>query len=236
MPDRFIEHSLRAFSDDLSSDAPVPGGGSAAAYAGVMGAALAAMVARISMKKDRSEALEAYIEETDNLRSDFLRLVEDDSAAYARVAEAMKLPRKTDEEKKERQERMQAALLAASRVPLEVAETARRLLDACERGVASASPMTASDIGVGALMAETALRGAALNVMINLASIKDPAQVKAISEHLDRAVDGSDEQRRRITDFVESRIARQDRAAPSPQAPRRQATRERARGQPGRAA
>ena len=126
MPDRFIEHSLRAFSDDLSSDAPVPGGGSAAAYAGVMGAALAAMVARISMKKDRSEALEAYIEETDNLRSDFLRLVEDDSAAYARVAEAMKLPRKTDEEKKERQERMQAALLAASRVPLEVAETARR--------------------------------------------------------------------------------------------------------------
>src|SRR5437763_1922096 len=75
-------------------------------------------------------------------------------------------------------------------------------------GVASASPMTASDIGVGALMAETALHGAALNVMINLASIKDPAQVKAISEHLDRAVDGSDEQRRRIIDFVESRIAR----------------------------
>jgi formiminotetrahydrofolate cyclodeaminase len=134
--------------------------------------------------------------------------VDDDSAAYARVADAMKLPRKTDEEKKERQERMQAALLAASRVPLEVAETARRLLGACERGVARASPMTASDIGVGALMAETALRGAALNVMINLASIKDPAQVKAISEHLDRAVDGGDEQRRRITDFVESRIAR----------------------------
>jgi formiminotetrahydrofolate cyclodeaminase len=208
MPDRFIERSLRDFTDDLSSDEPVPGGGSAAAYAGAMGAALAGMVARISMKKQRSEELEAYIEETDNLRSDFLRLVEDDSAAYSRVAAAMKLPRKTDEEKKERQDRMQAALLAASRVPLEVAETARRLLDACERGVASASPMTASDIGVGALMAETALRGAALNVMINLASIKDPAQVKVISEHLDRAVDGSDEQRRRITDFVESRIAR----------------------------
>src|SRR5437899_1961209 len=172
------------------------------------GAALAAMVARISFKKDKSEELKSYIEETDNLRADFLRLVDDDSAAYARVAEAMKLPRKTEEEKKERQERMQAALLAASRVPLEVAETARRLLDACERGVASASPMTASDIGVGALMAETALRGAALNVMINLASVKDAAQVKAISEHLDRAVDGSDEQRRRITDFVESRIAR----------------------------
>src|SRR2546425_10732234 len=202
MSDRLIERSLRVFSDDLSSDAPVPGGGSAAAYAGAMGAGLAAMVARISIKKEKSEALESFVEETDNLRSDFLRLVDDDSAAYARVAEAMKLPRKTDEQKQERQERMQAALLAASRVPLEVAETARRLLDACERGVARSSPMTASDIGVGALMAETALRGAALNVMINLASVKDPAQVKALSEDLDRAIEGADEQRKRITDFV----------------------------------
>jgi formiminotetrahydrofolate cyclodeaminase len=208
MPDRLIERTLRAFSDDLSADTPVPGGGSAAAYAGAMGAALAAMVARISLKKAKSEQLESFVEETDNLRTDFLRLVDDDSAAYARVAEALKLPRNSEEEKRRRQERLQAALLAASRVPLEVAETARRLLDACERGIASSSPMTASDIGVGALMAETALRGAALNVMINLASVKDPAQVKVLSEHLDRALDGSDEQRRRITDFVESRIAR----------------------------
>ncbi|HEY7623931.1 MAG TPA: cyclodeaminase/cyclohydrolase family protein [Candidatus Limnocylindria bacterium] len=208
MADRLIERTLRAFSDDLSADSPVPGGGSAAAYAGAMGAGLAAMVARISLKKQSSAELSAFVEEADNLRADFLRLVDDDSAAYARVAEAMKLPRKTDDEKKTRQERMQAALLAASRVPLEVAETARRLLHACERGVLHASPMTASDIGVGALMAETALRGAALNVMINLASVKDAAQVKALSEHLDRAVDGSDEQRKRITDVVESRIAR----------------------------
>jgi glutamate formiminotransferase / formiminotetrahydrofolate cyclodeaminase len=208
MPDRLIERTLRAFSDELSADTPVPGGGSAAAYAGAMGAALAAMVARIAAKKDEAEELRAFIEETENLRADFLRLVDDDSAAYARVAEAMKLPRATDAEKTQRRERLQAALLAASRVPLEVAKTSRRLLDACERGVAVASPMTASDIGVGALMGEAALRGAALNVMINLASVKDAAQVKALSEDLDRALDGTDEQRRRITDFVESRIAR----------------------------
>jgi len=208
MPDRLIERTLRAFSDELSSDAPVPGGGSAAAYAGAMGAALAAMVARIAANKNGSDALRAFVEEVDNLRADFLRLVDDDSAAYARVAEAMKLPRRTEEEKRARQERLQAALLAASRVPLEVAKTSRRLLEACERGIARSSPMTASDIGVGALMAEAALRGAALNVMINLASVKDPAQVKALSEDLDRAIDGADEQRKRITDFVESRIAR----------------------------
>ena len=208
MPDRLIERTLRAFSDELSADTPVPGGGSAAAYAGAMGAALAAMVARITVKKESSEALRAFAEEMDGLRAEFLRFVDEDSAAYARVAAAMKLPRKTEEEKAARQEAIQGALLGASRVPLEVARTARRLLDACERAVESASPMTASDVGVGALMAEAALRGAALNVMINLASIKDPAQVKVLSEDLDRVLEGAEEQRKRITDFVESRIAR----------------------------
>lgn len=208
MNERLVERTLRAFSDDLASDAPVPGGGSAAAYAGAMGAALAAMVARITAKKEGSSDSPDFIGEMDRLRGELLRLVDADSAAYARVAEAMRLPRKTEEEKRARTDRLQAALVTASEVPLEVAKTARRLLEACERSVASASPMTASDIGVGALLAETALRGAALNVMINLASIKDPAQVKVLSEDLDRTLDGSEEQRKRITDFVESRIAR----------------------------
>src|SRR5438128_5921041 len=146
MPDRLIERTLRAFSDELSSDAPVPGGGSAAAYAGAMGAALAAMVARIAANKNGSDALRAFVEEVDNLRADFLRLVDDDSAAYARVAEAMKLPKATDAQKQERAERLQSALLAASRVPLEVAKTARRLLEACERGASKASGATVSDI------------------------------------------------------------------------------------------
>ena len=208
MTERLVERTLRAFSDDLASSAAVPGGGSAAAYAGAMGAALAAMVGRIAERKETSEATAALIAEADNLRSDFVRLVDDDSAAYARVREAMKLPKTNDDEKRARTERLQAALLAASRVPLEIAKTSRRLLDLCERTVERAATATVSDIGVGAFLAETALRGAALNVMINLASIKDAAQVKALSEDLDHAVDGADAQRKRITDFVESRIAR----------------------------
>jgi glutamate formiminotransferase/formiminotetrahydrofolate cyclodeaminase len=208
MNERLVERTLRAFSDDLASSAAVPGGGSAAAYAGAMGAALAAMVGRIAERKEKSEATTALISEADNLRADFLRLVDDDSAAYARVSEATKMPKATDDDKKARKERMQSALLAASRVPLEVAKTSRRLLDLCERTVERAATATVSDIGVGALMAEAALEGAALNVMINLASLTDAAQVKALSEDLDRAVDGADAQRKRITDFVESRIAR----------------------------
>jgi glutamate formiminotransferase/formiminotetrahydrofolate cyclodeaminase len=209
MPQPLVDRTLRAFTEDLASDAPVPGGGSAAAYAAALGAGLAAMVARIATKKSPDDAtLRDQITELDNLRSDFLRLVDDDSAAYARVAEAMKLPKATDDEKKARSERLQVALLAASRVPLEVARTSRRLLDACERGLAKAPPAAISDIGVGALLAEAALRGAAMNVMINLASVKDAGQVKALSEDLDRALDGADALRKRITDFVESRIAR----------------------------
>ena len=199
---------MRAFSDDLASSAAVPGGGSAAAYAGAMGAALAAMVGRIADRKETSEATTTLIAEADNLRADFIRLVDDDSAAYARVAEAMKLPKTNDDEKRARTERLQSALLAASRVPLEIAKTSRRLLDLCERTVERAASATVSDVGVGAFLAETALHGAALNVMINLASVKDAAQVKALSEDLDRAVDGADAQRKRISDFVESRIAR----------------------------
>ena len=203
-----VDLTLRAFSDDLASDAAVPGGGSAAAYAGALGAALAAMVARIAAKKKPDAGLGDYIAEVDHLRSDFLRLVDDDSAAYGRVAQAMKLPRSTDEEKKARTERLQAALLAASRVPLEVAKTSRRLLEACERGMPTAPDAAVSDIGVAALLSEAALRGAAMNVMINLSSVKDPGQVKALSEDLDRAIEGADAQRQRITDFVETRIAR----------------------------
>jgi len=208
MAERLVDLTLRAFTDDLASDAPVPGGGSAAAYSGALGAALAAMVARIATKKSDDPTLREYIAEMDNLRADFLRLVDDDSAAYARVADAMKLPKATDDEKKTRGERLQSSLLAASRVPLELAKTSRRLLDACERGLEKAPAAAVSDIGVGALMAEAALRGAAMNVMINLASVKDRAQVKALSEDLDRALEGADAQRRKITDFVESRIAR----------------------------
>ena len=203
-----MDRTLRAFSGDLASDAPVPGGGSAAAYAAALGAGLAAMVARIAVKKAPDDtALRDYIAEVDDLRARLLRLVDDDSAAYARVAEAMKLPKATDEEKKARSERLQTALLAASRVPLEVAQTSRRLLDLCDRGLAKAPSAAVSDLGVGALLADAALKGAAMNVMINLASLKDHGQLKALSEDLDRALEGADAERKKITDVVESRIA-----------------------------
>src|SRR5258708_25332232 len=105
MNDRLVERTLRAFSDDLASAAAVPGGGSAAAYAGAMGAGLTAMVGRIAEKKTKSEATSALIAEADNLRADFLRLVAADSAAYAPAAQAMKMPKATHQDHKNRARR-----------------------------------------------------------------------------------------------------------------------------------
>lgn len=202
-----VRRDLRSYTEALASADPAPGGGSAAAYAGALAAALVEMVGRIASKKGPG-AHDAFIAEASVIRDECLRLVDDDADAFATVSAAMKLPRGTDEERALRTERLQHALVAASRVPLAIASAARRALHLCERGLETASTGTISDIGVGALLAEAALRGAALNVMINLAWLRDATQVKALSEELDRVVDGSEAQRKLILQTVESRIAR----------------------------
>ena len=204
------ERSLSEFADLIASTAPTPGGGSAAAYAGALGASLVGLVGRIALRHDsaREQAVGELVEEADTLRRHFLRLVEDDSAAFERVSAAMRLPKATAEEHGTRSEALQAALLGASRVPLETAKIARRLLNLCERVVDHATSAAVSDAGVGALFADTALRGAALNVMINIAALKDAGQVKALSEELDQALEGTEAVRRGVIDRVEARIAR----------------------------
>ncbi|TMD62263.1 MAG: cyclodeaminase/cyclohydrolase family protein [Chloroflexi bacterium] len=208
MQTRLTDLSLRDFAERLGSADPTPGGGSAAAYAGALGAALAGMVGRIALKRETNAALTDIVDEADGLRAHFIQLVQDDSAAFDRVTAALSLPKRTTEEKSTRKEALQAALLAAARVPLDAAKAGRRLLALCERLLEHATATAISDAGVAALLAETALRGAALNVMINLASLADATHVKALSEELDRAVDGADALRATVVERVEAKIAR----------------------------
>ncbi len=208
MSARLRDLTLREFADRLGSSDPTPGGGSASAYAGALGASLASMVGRIALRRAERPGVEALVEEADGLRAHFLQLVHDDAAAYERVAAALKLPKADAREKTARMEALQSALLGASRVPLEAAKSARRLLQLCDRLLEHATPAAVSDAGVGALLAETAIRGASLNVMINLASLTDATQVKALSEELDRAVDGAEALRASVIERVEARIAR----------------------------
>ncbi len=207
MKDRSIERTLRAFSEDLASERAVPGGGSAAAYAGALGAALVAMVGRIAARKEAGR-MAGIVPEADELRAALLRLVDDDASAFAQVTLAMKLPRTTNEERRQRMETMQAALLEAARVPLETARISRKVLESCERGIGIATDATVSDLGVAALIAYAALEGAALNVRINLASIKDPERVATLAADLDDVLDGASNQRDRVTEVVDARIAR----------------------------
>src|SRR5438067_3519202 len=154
MQTRLTDLSLRDFGDRLAAADPTPGGGSAAAYAGVLGAALAAMVARIAMKREAAEAVTDIADEADSLRAHFIQLVQDDSAAFDRVMAALGLPKRTAEDKAARKEAMQAALLAAARVPLDAAKAGRRLLQLCERLLEHATSSAVSDAGVAALLAE----------------------------------------------------------------------------------
>jgi len=168
---------LQGFLDELGSESPAPGGGSAAALSGALAAALASMVAALAWGKKGREgerpALGALGERAQALKDWFLAAVDRDAAAFDDVLAAMRLPRKTPEEKAAREAAMQRATLAAAEVPQEVLERAvgalQLALAAAERGL----PASVSDAGVAGACARAAAEGAALNVRINAASLQE---------------------------------------------------------------
>jgi formiminotetrahydrofolate cyclodeaminase len=174
--------------DAFSSPDPTPGGGSAAALAGALGAALLAMVAglpktRTGVPAERG-ALDQARAELLGLQRALLNLVDRDAAAYDRVVAAYRNPRATDEEKARRSAAIHDALREATEIPVETFRTAAAALVAGRTVAGSANPSAASDILVGAQSLTLSMSGALANVEINIGSLKDAAFVERVTNDL----------------------------------------------------
>ena len=173
---RLLTHD---FVDEVSRDTPAPGGGSVAALAGSLGAALASMVANLSVGKgefdDLYDQLCDLAERGQNIKDSLVRGVDEDTAAFDSVLTAMRMPRDSEEEKAERSKAMQEGYKEATRVPLVTVEQCRTALELCLEMSRIADPQMISDVGTGALMAHAGARAAAYNVRINLPHIEDEA-------------------------------------------------------------
>jgi len=173
----FQEMSLTNFSEVLASGAPTPGGGSASALSGALATGLAAMVARTTAasKKfaDRAGQMNQVATEADRLRDEFLALVDEDARAFDQVMAAFRMPKETLEQQAARSQAIQQAYRAAVEPPMRVCTRSLRVLELALQVAEQGNPSAASDAGVAALLAATALEGGALNVQINLGSIKD---------------------------------------------------------------
>ncbi|MBP1735144.1 MAG: cyclodeaminase/cyclohydrolase family protein [Deltaproteobacteria bacterium] len=188
-----VDLPIKTFLEKVASGDPVPGGGSVSALCGALSAALAEMVARLTVGKTNDKAIEAKMSEimdtASKMRVAFAEDVDRDTTAYAAVMKAYKMPKETDQEKKERQNAIQEALKEASRVPLEVAEMGIRLLGFAENLVREGNQNAITDAAVSALMARSAIIGALYNARINLLSIRDATfrdRVKHEAERIER--------------------------------------------------
>jgi formiminotetrahydrofolate cyclodeaminase len=178
----YIDQSLRHFMDKLASKSPEPGGGSVAALTGALGAALVSMVANLTLGKEKYKDVQPQVElmlqESEQLRTDLQDLVQKDTEAYGALSAVYKMPKNTDEEKAARTASMQGALKLACQVPFEIGLTSLEVAKLAERAADIGNVGAVSDAGVAVLLAQACAQSAALNVKINVNSIKDEAYNK----------------------------------------------------------
>lgn len=172
--------AARSFLDRLAEPTPAPGGGSAAAHAGAMAAALVGMVARLTLNKKRyaqvQDRMAAIAARSDALRANLERAVERDAQAFQAVMQALRLPKSTPEEQADRSAELERATEGAAAVPLQVARWAVETLALAAETAEHGNRNAVSDAGSAGALAQAALRGARLNVMANTASLQNPAK------------------------------------------------------------
>jgi glutamate formiminotransferase/formiminotetrahydrofolate cyclodeaminase len=172
-----VKMNLREFCNETLSDSPAPGGGSVAALMGALGASLGGMVANLSAGKrgwdDKLEYFSSWAVKAQKLKDEMLSLVDEDTNAFNKVMDAFGLPKGSDQEKKARAAAIESATKYAAEIPLKVMEAASKSYELLAEMAEKGNPASISDVGVGVLATRACIEGAALNVRINLAQLKD---------------------------------------------------------------
>ena len=205
-----IDKKVSNFLEELASNSPTPGGGSVAALAGALGAALISMVGNLTVGKkkyeDVEEDIKKIISSSEKLRYELSQLIEEDVKVFNNFMATYKIPKETEDEKKIRTEKIQEALIEAARVPLKVAYKCVDILSLTKEVAEKGNINVVSDAGVAALMAEAALKSAILNVKINLRMIKDEKIREELSFSIKELLLKEKGQKEKVLEIVEEKI------------------------------
>jgi glutamate formiminotransferase/formiminotetrahydrofolate cyclodeaminase len=205
-----VKMDVREFCNETLSDSPAPGGGSAAALMGALGASLGGMVANLSAGKrgwdDKLEYFSNWAVKAQQLKDELLSLVDEDTAAFNKVMDVFALPKESADEKTARSAAIEAATKYAAEVPLKVMEAAFKSYELLSEMADKGNPASISDVGVGALATRACVEGAALNVRINLAQLKDEKFKAALSDKVQKISAGSEAQFEKINQVVQGKL------------------------------
>ncbi len=185
---------MHRFLDVLASSSPTPGGGGIAALAGALSAGLISMVCNLTIGKakyaDVQDEVKALLSRSEELRASLHGLVDEDARVYSAVMDAYRLPKDTEEQKRARSAAIQQATIEASKVPLEIARQCAKVIELSEPAARITNVQAIGDVAMAALIAEGALKGAVVNIDINLRSIKDRASVEGLLAEADALAKG----------------------------------------------
>lgn len=186
---------LKSFIDNTAKGTPTPGGGSVAALVGSLGAALLCMVGNFTIGKPKYKSVEKDVKEilaeADKLKESLFVLIREDMEAYEKFSRASQMPKDTPLMREKRKQVLQKTLKEAAEVPWRISQASLQVIELAEKLLPKGNPNLITDVGVGVLLAEAALKSAVLNVKINLSFIKDEEyknrRIKALEDILSRA-------------------------------------------------
>ncbi|MCF8224003.1 MAG: glutamate formimidoyltransferase [Bacteroidales bacterium] len=207
---KLVSMDLEEFMNETACESVAPGGGSVSAYMGALGTALGAMVANISSHKrgwdERWDEFSAWAEKGKTIQNELLKLVDEDTNAFNMIMGAFKMPKNTDEEKKERKKAIEDATKNAIMVPFSVMETALGSYEVIEEMVKEGNPNSVTDAGVGALAVRACIKGAYLNVCVNTEGLEDQQFGEDIKAKAADIVKQSDSREKEIVEKVLGRL------------------------------